>query len=288
MGCWTVKLKAKVQSSRKSDPGLKEKVTAKSNPKDAPNANLKVALITGSAKRLGREMAIRLASAGYFTWVHYLTSKRDADSVLALIKAEGGCGATLKGDMASGQDIQAMVRKIKTTSGRLDVLVNNVGIYRTGSLLGYAIADFSATLQTNLIGAFQLIQECLPLFPRAGGSIVNIGYAGLENQTASLHNTAYLISKNGLYVLTKSLAQALGSRGIRVNMVSPGILDNSVELPKHPKDQVPLGRLGTCADVCDAVEFLVGERASYVTGVNIDVAGGYMLKLRGLEPGTKD
>ena len=68
-------------------------------------------------------------------------------------------------------------------------------------------------------------------------------------------------------------------------MVSPGILENSVEIPRHPKDQIPLGRMGTCSDVCDAVEFLISNRAEYVTGVNLDVAGGYMLKLSFLEPG---
>ncbi len=248
-------------------------------------AGNKVALVTGSAKRLGKEMALRLAEAGYFTWVHYLSSRREAEAVLVAIKARGGDGGLVKGDMASPLDIRAMAAKIKAQSGRLDVLVNNVGIYRTESLLDYSVDDFESTLQTNLIGAFHLTQRCLPLFPKQGGSIVNIGYAGLENLTASVHNTAYLISKTGLYILTKSLAQALGSRAIRVNMVSPGILDNSVELPKRPKDQVPLGRLGTCGDICDAVEFLVSNRASYVTGVNLDVAGGYMLKLSGLESG---
>jgi NAD(P)-dependent dehydrogenase (short-subunit alcohol dehydrogenase family) len=122
------------------------------------------------------------------------------------------------------------------------------------------------------------------LFPATGGSILNIGYAGLENLTGTLHNTAYLISKSGLLVLTKSLALALGPRSIRVNMVSPGILENSVEIPRRPKDQIPLGRMGTCSDVCDAVDFLISSRAEYITGVNVDVAGGYMLKLTCLEP----
>lgn len=247
---------------------------------------MRVALVTGSAKRLGRDLALRMAQNGYFTWVHYLTSKKDAESLLAKIESQGGQGHLIKGDMASLSDIRAMANKIKSVSGRLDLLVNNVGIYRTGNLLEYPIEDFEATLKSNLSGAFYLIQRCLPLFPASGGSIVNIGYAGLENLTASIHNTAYLISKSGLYVLTKSLAQAFGARGIRVNMVSPGILENSVELPRRPKDYVPLGRLGTCSDICDAVEYLVSDKASYVTGVNLDIAGGYMLKLCGLESGS--
>jgi NAD(P)-dependent dehydrogenase (short-subunit alcohol dehydrogenase family) len=118
--------------------------------------------------------------------------------------------------------------------------------------------------------------------PRGAG-IVNIGYAGVESLTGTTHNTAYLISKTGLLILTKSLAQALGPRGIRANMVSPGILSNSVELPRKPADFIPLGVLGETADVADAVEYLLGPKARYITGVNLDVAGGYHLGLHSLD-----
>jgi 3-oxoacyl-[acyl-carrier protein] reductase len=243
----------------------------------------KVALVTGSAKRLGREIALRLAAEGYFTWVHYLSSRRDAEAVLASIRAAGGDGALAKGDVASRRDVADIARRVREGSGRLDALVNNVGIYRTGALAAYPVEDFSATLATNLVGAFDLIQRMLDLFPPGGGNIVNIGYSGVGGLAGSAHNTAYLISKTGLLVLTKSLAQELGPRGIRVNMVSPGILDNSVELPPRPRDYVPLGRLGRCADVAEAVAFLASEKAAYITGVNVDVAGGYMLGLKELE-----
>jgi NAD(P)-dependent dehydrogenase (short-subunit alcohol dehydrogenase family) len=243
----------------------------------------KVAWVTGSAKRLGREIALRLAAEGYFTWVHYLSSRREAATVLASIRAAGGDGALVKGDVASPRDVAEMAGKVGATSGRLDLLVNNVGIYRTGELAAYAVEDFSATLATNLVAPFDLIRKTLELFPAEGGGIVNIGYSGVGSLAGSTHNTAYLISKTGLLVLTKSLAQALGPRGIRVNMVSPGILDNSVELPRRPRDYVPLSRLGRCADVAEAVAFLASGKAAYITGVNLDVAGGYMLGLKELE-----
>lgn len=242
----------------------------------------RVALVTGSAKRLGRALALRLAGLGFHVWVHYLTSRSEAEATLDAVRAAGGAGSLVKGDMASRADVSAIAAKVRRESGRLDALVNNVGIYRTGDILAYGVEDFDRTLRANLTGCFQLVRECLPMLGRGAG-IVNIGYAGLENLTASTHNTAYLISKSGLFILTKSLAQALGPRGVRVNMVSPGILENSVELPRRPRDHVPLGRLGRLGDVCDAVEWLLGERAGYVTGVNVDVAGGYMLRLCGLE-----
>jgi 3-oxoacyl-[acyl-carrier protein] reductase len=246
-------------------------------------ARVKAALVTGSARRLGRDIALRLAREGYFTLVHYLASRREAEAVLRAVEKGGGRGALLRGDMGSPADIARMADEARAAAGRLDVLVNNVGIYKPGDLLRYPPEDFDTTLRVNLSGCFRLIQAVLPLFPRAGGSIVNIGYAGVESLTGAAHNTAYLISKSGLLVLTKSLAQALGPRRIRVNMVSPGILSNSVELPSRPSDWVPLGRFGETADVAEAVAFLAGSGADYITGVNLDVSGGYHLGLKSLE-----
>jgi len=244
---------------------------------------MKTALVTGSAHRLGREIALRLAEEGYFTFVHYRTSRREGDAVLQTLKKNGGRGALVKGDMGSPADIAGIVAEVKRQTGRLDILVNNVGVYKPGSLLDYSPEDFEATLRTNLSACFRLIQTALPLFPAKGGSILNIGYAGVENLTGTTHNTAYLISKSGLFILTKSMAQALGSRGIRVNMVSPGILSNSVELPADPSAWIPLNRLGKTRDVADAVAFLAGKNADYITGVNLDISGGYHLALRSLE-----
>jgi len=244
---------------------------------------MKAALVTGSARRLGREIALRLAAEGYFTFIHYRSSPREADSALRMLKKLGGKGALIQGDLGLPTDIKRLVAEVKKETGRLDVLVNNVGMYKPGPLLTYSPDDFETTLRLNLSSCFRLIQESLPLFPASGGSIINIGYAGIENLTATTHNTAYLISKSGLFILTKSLAQALGSRRIRVNMVSPGILSNSVELPEDPQDWVPLGRLGKVADVAEAVAFLTGKKADYITGINLDVSGGYHLSLRSLE-----
>jgi NAD(P)-dependent dehydrogenase (short-subunit alcohol dehydrogenase family) len=242
-----------------------------------------VAWVTGSARRLGREIALRLADRGYFVFIHYNASASEAGAVLAQVEKRGGRGALLRGDLGSPRDIARLAAEVKRKAGRLDLLVNNVGLYKPGPLLRYAPEDFERTLQVNLSAVFRLIQAVTPLFPRAGGAIVNIGYAGVENLSGTVHNTAYLISKTGLLILTKSLAQALGPRGVRVNMVSPGILSNSVELPRRAADLVPLGRLGGVGEVADAVEFLAGEKAGYITGANLDVSGGYHLALKSLE-----
>src|SRR5690606_31282335 len=179
----------------------------------------------------------------------------------------------------------AIVRAVGTKrgpGGKLHARVNNVGVYKVGPLLRFSPDDFDAVLRANLTACWRLIHGLLPRMPRGAG-IVNIGYAGVEALSGTTHNTAYLISKTGLLILTKSLAQALGPRGIRVNMVSPGILSNSVELPRKASDFVPLGFLGDVGDVADAVEYLLGDKARYITGVNLDVAGGYHMGLRSLD-----
>jgi 3-oxoacyl-[acyl-carrier protein] reductase len=244
-----------------------------------------VALVTGSARRLGREIALRLAAAGHFTFVHYLGSKREAESVLKAIRAAGGDGALVSGDLGKATGVASIVRAVRSKTSHLDVLVNNVGVYKVGPLLTFSADDFDTVMRANLTGCFRLSQALIPLMPK-GGNMVNIGYAGVDNLTATTHNTAYLISKTGLHILTKSLAQALGPRGVRVNMVSPGILSNSVELPKKASDFVPMGFLGEVADVAEAVDFLVSDKARYITGVNLDVAGGYHMALRSLETGV--
>lgn len=246
----------------------------------------KFALVTGSARRLGRALALRFAAAGHFTFVHYRGSRAEAQAVLKAIRAAGGDGALVTGDLSKPAGTAAVARAVRSKTDRLDLLLHNVGVYKVGPLLSFDPDDFDLLLRANLTGCFRLTQELLPLLPR-GASIVHIGYAGVDNLTGSTHNTAYLISKTGLLILTKSLAQALGPRGVRVNMVSPGILSNSVELPEKPSDFVPLGALGEVADVADAVEYLVSDKARYVTGVNLDVAGGYHLGLRSLEGNRK-
>jgi 3-oxoacyl-[acyl-carrier protein] reductase len=255
------------------------------------SAETPVALVTGSARRLGRAIALRLAASGHFVFIHYLGSKREADAVLTTIRATGGDGVLVTGDLSKASGVNAIVRSVKSTLAkpgmprRLDVLVNNVGVYKVGPLLDFSADDFDVVLRANLTGCFRLIQSLLPLV-QPGANIVNIGYAGVDNLTSTTHNTAYLISKSGLLILTKSLAQALGPRGVRVNMVSPGILSNSVELPKKASDFIPMGFLGEVDDVANAVDYLVSDKARYITGVNLDVAGGYHMALRSLETGV--
>ena len=233
-----------------------------------------VALITGAAKRLGRRLAEDLAGQGMHVLVNYRSSADEAEAVVDGIRRAGGSARAVRCDVGDSADVATMFASIREQEGRLDVLINNVGNYRPTPILELDVDQWDATLSTNLSGPFYCCQAAWPLMAD-GGAIVNIGYAGVDALVANPDAADYQVSKTGLLVLTKSFAKALAPRGIRVNMVSPGQLANSVDLPQDVVAEIPAGRAGTLDDMAAAVGFLLDH--SYVTGQNIDVAGGYRL-----------
>lgn len=244
------------------------------------NSTIKTALVTGASKRLGKALAIKAAELGYHTWINYLHSKSETQGVVKEIEMAGGKASIIKGDVSKPSDVDHMIRTIQQESRRLDLLVNNVGIYETGSLLDFPPDDFEKIISTNLLGAYRLIQAAIPLFTEAGGNIINIGFTGSHVSHASTHATAYVISKSALLTLSNSYANLLGPRKIRVNMISPGQLENSVDLPDNLAELIPIGHAGTLDDICNAFEFMISDKAAYVTGQNLEIAGGYMSSLR--------
>lgn len=248
----------------------------------APTADLsgRVALVTGAARRTGRGLALALARAGADVVVHYGQSRLDAESAVAEIAALGRRGFAISADLAMPGQAEALIEASLTQAGRLDVLVNNVGNYPLGDPLGLSPDAFRATLETNLTAPYALIRAALPALVASGaGQVINLGYAGVEHMIANTRAMAYQISKAGLLVLTRSLAQALGPQGVRVNMVSPGHIDNSVDLPADIESHVPLARPARIDDIAGALLFLLSPAGAYITGANIEVAGGYRLSL---------
>ena len=247
-----------------------------------PTANLagRVALVTGAARRTGRGLALALARAGADVVIHYGQSQKDAESAVADIAALGRRGWVIGADLAQPGQAEALIEAALAQTGRLDVLVNNIGNYPLGDPLGLSADAFRATLETNLTAPYALIRTALPALVASGaGQVINLGYAGVEHPVANTRAMAYQISKAGLLVLTRSLAQALGPQGVRVNMVSPGHIDNSVDLPADIQSHVPLGRPARIDDIAGAVLFLLSPAGAYITGANIEVAGGYRLSL---------
>ncbi len=235
-----------------------------------------VAVVTGGARRVGRQLCTTLAARGYDLVILYRDSEAEARSLEQELRTNGRRGRALAADVGVEHQVASVFEDIAGVEGRIDLLVNNVGNYNPQHVTRLDPAVWDATLAANLSGAFYCCYHALPLMTQ-GGNIINIGMAGLEGIRANVHGTDYYVSKTGLLVLTRALAAAHAERQIRVNMVSPGQLENSIDLP--PPDEigtwVPLGRAGSLRDVAQAVEYLLD--ATYITGVNLDVSGGYRL-----------
>jgi 3-oxoacyl-[acyl-carrier protein] reductase len=242
----------------------------------APKDQAPLAVVTGGARRLGRQLCTVMAARGYDVVILYRESEADARALAGDLVSTGRRARVLAADVGVNADVAAVFSDIAAHEGRVDLLVNNVGNYNPQHVSALDPSVWDATLATNLSGAYYCCYHALPLM-RPGSSIVNIGTAGLEGIRANVQGVDYYVSKTGLLALTRSLAGAYAERNIRVNMVSPGQLENSIDLPS-PEEigrWVPLGRAGSLDDVSQAVLYLL--EATYVTGVNLDVAGGYRL-----------
>jgi len=235
-----------------------------------------VAVVTGGARRLGRHLCLMLAARGYDVAILYRSSGEEAEALVQEITATGRRARARAVDVGDEPQVATAFAEIGQDWGRVDLLLNNVGNYNPQDVTLLTPAVWDATLAANLSGAYYCCFHALALMP-AGGNIINIGMAGLDGVRANVRGADYYVSKTGLLSLTRSLAVGYATRQVRVNMVSPGQLDNSVDLP--PPDEigltVPLGRPGALQDVAQAVGYLLD--AAYVTGVNLDVAGGYRL-----------
>jgi NAD(P)-dependent dehydrogenase (short-subunit alcohol dehydrogenase family) len=235
-----------------------------------------VAVVTGGPRRLGRHLCTTLAARGYDVVILYRASETEARALETEINEAGQRARALVVDVSVESQVADVFQEIARSEGRVDLLVNNVGNYDPKHITKLDPAAWDATLASNLSGAYYCCYHAIKLMAQ-GGNIINIGMAGLEGIRANVHGTDYYVSKTGLLVLTRALAAAYATANIRVNMVSPGQLDNSIDLPPPSEigRWVPLGRAGSMQDIAQAIDYLLD--ATYVTGVNIDVAGGYRL-----------
>jgi len=236
----------------------------------------RVAVVTGGARRLGRHLCEALSGRGYRVVIVYRSSDADATALVTDLESRGASARTIRADIGIHDDVQRVFDDVAANEGQVDLLLNNVGNYNPQDVTKLDPEVWDATLAANLSGAYYCCYHALRMMPN-GGQIISIGMAGLEGIRANRRGADYYVSKTGLLSITRSLAAGYADRQIRVNMVSPGQLENSIDLP--PPDEigleVPLGRAGTMRDISQAVEYLLD--APYVTGVNIDVSGGYRL-----------
>jgi 3-oxoacyl-[acyl-carrier protein] reductase len=239
----------------------------------------KTALITGGARGIGRGVALKLAQAGANLVINYLEREDSAHEVAEWIRGMGRKVLLCKADVCDETQVAAMFQAAGSEFGRLDILVNNVGPFLVRKVLKMSLAEWKLMIDANLTSAFLVAREAIKLFDRgeAGGNIVFIGAPNAERVGSQSESCAYSIAKTGVVILAHTLARDLGEKGIRVNVVNPGFIENDSMTPRMREwmpHEVPLARIGTPANIGDAVLYLVSDRAAYVSGTVINVHGG--------------
>jgi NAD(P)-dependent dehydrogenase (short-subunit alcohol dehydrogenase family) len=233
-------------------------------------------LVTGGAKRLGAELARTLAEQGYSIAVHYNRSPDDAEKVAQECRKRGVQAQIIQGDFQSVESTEDFLQRYLQQFPITHHLINNVGNFLIKSPLETSIEEWLSIFQNNLHVPFMLSKALAPSLKKIKGAIVNIGMAGVNGGRADTYCTAYHCAKTSLNSLTKSLAKELASDGVRVNMISPGYLENAVDLPSN-WTKLPMQRPAALSEVACAVAYLLGTEGRYITGQNIEIAGGVRL-----------
>lgn len=229
-------------------------------------------LVTGGAKRLGACLARALAESGNDVVIQYRHSIKEAEEVAEQCSNYGVRSAVLQGDFSDPEKTEDFISRYLREFPDTKNIINNVGNYLIRSALQTAAEEWTELFQINLHAPFALIRSLSPSLINRKGNIINFGISGIHSGHTGTHAAAYRITKQSLWALTRSLAAEMAGHGVRVNMISPGYLDNAVDLP--PASKLPMGRPAYCEEIARVVTFLLDEKSNYITGQNIEVAGG--------------
>ena len=239
----------------------------------------KVAVVTGASKGIGASIAEELALEGASVVVNYATSKQGADVVVDKITKAGGKAVAVGADVSKPDEIKKLIDEtVKAFGGKIDVLVNNAGVYGMTPLGEITPEEFHREFNINVLGLLLTTQAALPHFPETGGSVINVGSAVGRNPSAGM--TVYSATKGAVDALSIGLGKELGPKGIRVNSLNPGpvFTEGSADFApffEQMKSQIPLGRIGVPKDIGKVAVFLASDDASLVTAETLVVAGGY-------------
>lgn len=241
----------------------------------------KVAVVTGASKGIGAGIALELAAEGAAVVVNYSSSKAGAERVVSEIVGNGGKAVAVQANVAKQADVERLFAEAKRAFGRLDVLVNNAGIYEFAPLEGVTADHFHRQFDLNVLGLLFASQAAAKLFGPEGGSIVNI--SSIVSRAAFPNASVYSGTKGAVDALTRSLSAELGPRQIRVNTINPGMVETEgtnsqgitdSEMRKQVESQTPLGRIGVPKDIAPAVVFLASADSSWITGESFYIGGG--------------
>lgn len=241
-------------------------------------ADERVAIVTGSSKGIGRGIAQRLAQDGFTIVVNYLSDAAAAQETLSLVQPRAPRARSIQADVATPEGAKRLIDETLTAFGRVDVLVNNVGPFLVKSVYDTEIDEWRRTIDGNLSSAFYCIKYVLPsMRAHKRGHIVNLGLLNAETTRGAPTTAAYNAAKTGVIVLTKSVARSEARYNIRCNVVNPGFIETYATTDADRRELpslVPLGSLGTAADIAEMIAFLVSDKARYITGAVLNVHGG--------------
>jgi 3-oxoacyl-[acyl-carrier protein] reductase len=245
------------------------------------NLDGKVAVVTGASKGIGASIAKHLAAAGASVVVNYYSSKGAAEKVVGEITAHGGKAIAVQGDVAKHADIDRLFAETERAYGRVDVLVNNAGIYEMLPLDQITEEHFHKQFNVNVLGLLLTTQAAVKLFPETGGSVINISSVVSVNPLPMA--SVYSATKAAVDALTKSLSKELGGRKIRVNSINPGMVETEgvhaagflgTDFHKEILTRTPLGRIGQPEDIGRVATFLASDESAWVSGQTLLVSGG--------------
>src|SRR3989454_3486840 len=243
--------------------------------------NGKVAVVTGASKGIGARIAKEFAAEGAAVVVNYASSKTDADKVIDEITKRGGKAVALQGSVAKKAEVERLFAAAEKAFGKIDIVVNNAGVYEFVPLEEVTEQQFHRMFDTNVLGMLLSTQEALKHFNADGGSVINIGSlaSSLTPPTAVVYNA----TKGAVDAITRTLAKELGPRKIRVNSINPGMVvtEGAVaggytegDMRKMFESQTPLGRIGATEDIAPAAVFFASNNSAWITGETLVIAGG--------------
>jgi 3-oxoacyl-[acyl-carrier protein] reductase len=244
------------------------------------NLTGKVAVVTGASKGIGAAIAQALAADGASVIVNYATSKEGADAVVAKIVKAGGNALAVRGNVSKPAEAQAIIDAAVKAFGRLDILVNNSGVYEFGPIEAISEENFHKMFNTNVLGVLLATQAAVKHM-NAGGSIINIG--SVVSRIAPPNSAVYTATKASVDAITGVLSKELGPKKIRVNSINPGIVETEgthtagligSDFEKGMVAQTPLGLTGQPGDIASVAAFLASENSAWLTGESIIAGGG--------------
>ncbi|MBS0201752.1 MAG: glucose 1-dehydrogenase [Planctomycetes bacterium] len=243
----------------------------------------KVAVVTGSSKGIGARIAREFAAAGATVVVNYASSKAGADRVVSEITQSGGKAISVQANVSNPAEIKRLFTEVNSAFGRVDVLVNNAGIYEFSPLEEVTPEHFHKQFDLNVLGLLLTTQEAVRHFGPEGGSVINI--SSVVSTFAPPNGSVYSATKAAVDAITKSLAKELAGRKIRVNSINPGLVEtegtssagiasSDSDFQKQMEAITPLGRIGQTQDIAPAALFLASSDSAWITGESMFISGG--------------